>query len=135
MDATNEKTLAELGREVLRDNMLDSLQYKLGLGDNTLARMLGISYDTFINWKNGAKPWRRKLVDLGEFWTRAMMELDKFEIENPGKTTRDLVPISQVAAIESTPREHLEEQCRTGQRSCVDLGVLGRYMWARDLER
>lgn len=135
MDATNERSLAEVGREVLRDGLLEDLQYKLGLGDNTLARMLGISYDTLVNWKNGANPWRRKLVDLGEFWQKAMLALDHFEVEYPGKTTRDLVPINQVAAMESTPQEILMEQCRTGQRSCVDLGVLGSYMWARDLER
>ena len=119
----------EFGRVVIQEGGLKTLRELFGLTRNTMANILYVDIETYTKWEidpeTQLRPWNASRV--ARFYRNAMTQVE-WLIEE-GINPREILPISEYAMMAGVPQSVIVRQYRDGEIWCLDLGILGLWMY------
>lgn len=115
----------------LQDELIQ-LRERLKLSRHAMAELLYTHQQTYKGWEEGAKPHKAARDRIRRFIDSATNQITQLNIR--GVYIEDLMPLNMAAALLGVPVESLFRAYRHDLFHGVDLGILGVWVPASNLD-
>jgi hypothetical protein len=117
------------GRVVVEEGGLQVLRELLGMSRHLMSELLYVSLDTYTRWEidPNTQLWPQNAGRIARFYRSAMNQVEWLLEE--GINPKDIMPISEYARNAGLSQEHIVRAYRNGEIWCLDLGMLGLWMY------
>jgi len=121
------------GRQIVAEGRLKPLRDELGLTRSAMAEMLNTTAFTYSSWEKHPETvlWPDTAGKVGRFYRNATEEL--MILKEQGILLKQLMPLHLASTQLAIPQEVLMGWYRDGHFSAVDLGLLGLWIYRRDI--
>lgn len=129
----DDKDLLKLGTEVIQSGWLALIREEFSLSMVSLAQLLGSYAATVKTWENGSAIliWKESARRVGTFYLGYLEVLGR--LQKAGIDPRSLMPLRTASMYLGKPSRAVEADCMAGELTCLNLGVMGSYVWKEDV--
>ena len=118
--------------ELLLQDELIELRHRLNLTRHAMAELLYTHQQTYKGWEEGAMPHKAARERIRRFIDSASAQIRL--LESQSIYINDLIPLNMAAAQLGVPVESLFRSYRQELFQGVDLGILGVWVYADELD-
>lgn len=129
----SDKDLIELGTQVIRSGWLGLVREEFSLSMVCLADLLGTYAATIKTWENGTatQAWKQSARRAATFYLGYLEALTK--LQRAGILPADLMSLRTASMYLGKAGPSVRQDCVAGSLTCLDLGVLGIFVWRKDV--
>ena len=122
------------GRQIVYEGKLKPLRESLGLTRSAMAELLNTTVFTYSSWEKNTDTtlWPDSATRVGRFYRNASQELELLKVQ--GVDITKLMPLFAASTLLGVPQEILMMWYRDGHFEGVDLGILGLWIFRRDMK-
>lgn len=125
-----EVELAKAGYAAVLGGDLAALREKVSMTRNAQARLIGVEGESLRRWEALERGMNiETAIRVGEWFWGAQKALETV----PHRAYLELIPISKAARQTGIPVEELEAACDRGEYRHERLGVLGTFVYRREV--
>ncbi|RPJ21202.1 MAG: hypothetical protein EHM35_18520 [Planctomycetaceae bacterium] len=125
----------KLGTQVIRSGWLRLVRDEFALSMVSLAQLLGTYAATVKTWEDGTATlvWKESARRAATFYLGYLDTLAK--LQRAGISPEDLMSLRTASMYLGKAGPSVREDCVAGDLTCLDLGVLGTFVWKKDVGR
>lgn len=130
-----DQDLIKLGTQVIRSGWLALVRAEFSLSMVSLAQLLGTYAATVKTWEDGSafQVWKESSRRAAKFYLGYLDTLAK--LQRAGISPADLISLRTASMYLGKPGPSVRQDCVAGDLTCLDLGVLGMFVWKKDVGR